>query len=112
MLSKETGRSQLLFRGPNQAGDRDLSWLDYANLSDFSEDGSQVTFDDWGEAAGLSDLGYLRKTEGSPATKLGKWTPDDLSPDSKLVLAEEAGVLAVRLSWQCYPRQYMATPRR
>jgi len=43
-----------------------LSWLDYATLRDLSADGAQVSFDDWGSAAGASGLAYLRKTDGSP----------------------------------------------
>jgi hypothetical protein len=93
LLSKETWRSQLLFRGPNRGADRNLSWLDFANLSDLSDDGSEVVFDNWGAAAGLSDLGYVRKTDGSPATKLGAWTPEVLSADKKFVLTS-GGVIA------------------
>ena len=47
-------------------------------------------FDDWGAAAGSSSLAFLRKTDGSPAVKLGAWFEPVLSPDGNRVLAVEA----------------------
>jgi serine/threonine protein kinase len=95
LLSRETWRSELQYRGAKDAAERNLSWLDYANLSDMSDDGSLIAFDDWGDAAGLPDLAFLRKTEGSSATKLGNFYNPILSPDGKFVLtgdATQAGV--------------------
>jgi len=52
LLSKESWRSGLQFRGPTDKKERDLSWLDYATLRDISSDGTLISFDDWGSAAG------------------------------------------------------------
>src|SRR5271170_3775216 len=71
LISRESWRSGLQFRGPGDTKERDLSWLDYAQLRDLSLDGTQIAFDDWGSAAGAEGLAYLRKTDGSPAVKLG-----------------------------------------
>ncbi|MGB9236702.1 MAG: protein kinase [Terriglobales bacterium] len=90
LLSKESWRSGLQFRGPADKKERDLSWLDYATLRDISTDGSLVSFDDWGSAAGASGLAFLRKTAGSPAIKLGQYGEPVLSPDAKQVLASNA----------------------
>jgi serine/threonine protein kinase len=90
LLSRELWRSGLQFKGPADVKERDLAWLDYATLADLSTDGGQVSFDDWGMAAGASDLAYLRKTDGSPAVKLGAWSSPILSPDGTRVLAVEA----------------------
>jgi Tol biopolymer transport system component len=90
LCSRELWRSGLQFRGPGDVKERDLSWLDYAELRDLSPDGTQVAFDDWGSAAGASDLAYLRRTDGSPAVKLGAWSGPVLSPDGMRVLAIEA----------------------
>ncbi len=90
LLSRESWRSGLQYRGAGDSKERDLAWLDYAVLRDLSSDGTQVTFDDWGEAAGASSLAYLRKTDGSPAVKLGAWWMPVLSPDGAKVLAGEA----------------------
>ena len=90
LLTKESWRSGLQFRGPNDSTERDLSWLDYATLRDLSSDGKLVTFDDWGSAAGAVGLAYFRKTDGSPAVKLGTWSNPILSPDGTRVLASDA----------------------
>jgi eukaryotic-like serine/threonine-protein kinase len=87
LISKESWRSGLQFRGPGDAKERDLAWLDYAELRDISADGMQVAFDDWGSAAGASDLSYLRKTDGSTAVKLGTWGAPVFSPDGSRMLA-------------------------
>ncbi|HEV3252948.1 MAG TPA: protein kinase [Candidatus Acidoferrales bacterium] len=90
LFTRESWRSGLQFRGPADAKERDLSWLDYAQLKDLSLDGSQVAFDDWGAAAGSASLAFLRNTDGSPAVKLGTWVSPVLSPDGKRVLALDA----------------------
>jgi hypothetical protein len=90
LLSKESWRSGLQFRGPADMKERDLSWLDYATLRDISTDGSWISFDDWGSAAGASGLAFLRKTDGSPAIKLGQYSEPILSPDARRVLALNA----------------------
>jgi hypothetical protein len=90
LLSRESWRSGLQFRGPGDAKERDLAWLDYATLRDLSGDGAQIVFDDWGSAAGASDLAYLRKTDGSPAVKLGAWSSLVFSPDGSRILASKA----------------------
>jgi len=90
LLSKESWRSGLQFRGPADQKERDLSWLDYATLRDISADGRWISFDDWGSAAGASGLAFLRKTDGSPAIKLGQYGEPILSPDARQVLALNA----------------------
>jgi len=90
LLSKESWRSGIEFRGPSDLKERDLSWLDYAVVRDLSQDGGLVSFDDWGSAAGASGLAYLRKTDGSPAIKLGQWGEPVLAPDGTQVLAFQA----------------------
>jgi len=99
LLSKESWRSGMQFRGPGDTKERDLSWLDYATLRDLSADGAQVSFDDWGSAAGASGLAYLRKTDGSSAIKLGQWGEPVLSPDGTKVFAfDSATVGTVRFA--------------
>jgi serine/threonine protein kinase len=90
LLSRESWRSGLQFRGPGDSKERALSWLDYAQLRDLSADGTQIAFDDWGSAAGAVGLAYVRKSDGSPAVKLGAWAAPVLSPDGTRVLVGEA----------------------
>jgi eukaryotic-like serine/threonine-protein kinase len=97
LMSKESWRNELPFHGVGDAKERNFSWLDYATLRDISADGKLLTFDDWGAAAGNLNLAYLRKTDGSPAIKLGAWSAPVLSPD-------ETRVLAIELSLSAAPR--------
>ena len=39
--------------------ERSLSWLDYAQLRDITDDGKMVSFADWGQAAGVSALAFV-----------------------------------------------------
>jgi eukaryotic-like serine/threonine-protein kinase len=87
LLSKESWRCGIQYRAAQDSKERDLSWLDYSELRDMSRDGTQVVFDDWGEAAGASGLAYVRKTDGSPAIKLGEWSYAVMSSDGTQVVA-------------------------
>jgi len=87
LMSKEDWRMILGFRGPKDTRDRDLSWLDAPVLSDLSPDGSSVTFVEIGAAGRNGYFIYLRKSDGSPALKLGEGRDAALSPDGKSVLA-------------------------
>jgi hypothetical protein len=66
LLSKESWRSGLQFRGPADKKERDLSWLDYATLRDISTDGSLISFDDWGSAAARRAWLFFEKPTGPP----------------------------------------------
>ena len=82
LLTREDERAAVVGLAPGAAEERDLSWFDNAGLASLSDDGQVLLF---GDRFGI----YLRKTDGSPAAKLGSLQgyPDDLSPDGKLVLA-------------------------
>ena len=93
LLSKDLWRSDIMFRGGNEKSERNLSWLDYAQLRDITDDGKMVSIADWGQAAGTSALAFVRKTDGSPAVKLGAWDEPVLSPDGTSVLAVEGATV-------------------
>jgi eukaryotic-like serine/threonine-protein kinase len=103
LISRESWRSGLQFRGPRDSNERDLSWLDYAQVRDLSSDGTQLVFDDWGSAAGAVGLAYLRKSDGSPAVKLGTWASPVLSPDGTQVLANDATAVGQALHLAVLP---------
>ena len=69
------------------ASERDLSWLDWGHVRDFSDDGRFVLSDESGEGAGTNYGVYLRKTDGTPAIRLGDGAAMSLSSDAKQALA-------------------------
>jgi serine/threonine protein kinase len=96
LLSKDLWRSDIFYRGEIKKEDnseRKLSWLDYAQLRDITDDGKMISIADWGQAAGKSGLAFVRKTDGSPAVKLGSWDEPVLSPDGTRFLAVESTVV-------------------
>ena len=86
LLAREAARAGLAVRAPGAAEERDLAWFDGSLLTDLSPDGATVLFvESGGEAA--SHALYLRKSDGSPAVRLGDGLSGKLSPDGKSVLA-------------------------
>ncbi|HEY3124283.1 MAG TPA: protein kinase [Thermoanaerobaculia bacterium] len=67
--------------------ERDLSWLDYSVVTGISPDGGTILFNESGEGGGAGYSTYVRKTDGSPAVRLGEGIGRALSPDGKWVLA-------------------------
>jgi hypothetical protein len=84
-----------------EPGEREMGWLDSSEVFALSSDGKTLLF---GEGAGSLRIWtsvfaqgvaggaprgavYLRKTDGSPAVRLGEGHPADLSADGKWVLA-------------------------
>ncbi len=87
LLSHEVARMGILCRIADQPSERDLSWFDYSCGPDLSSDGKTVLFAEGGEGAGPLGSTYLRKTDGSPAVRLGEGTSLGLSPDGKWALS-------------------------
>jgi len=71
--------------------ERDLSWLDWSEVRDFSSDGKELLFVEGGEGGGPGYGVYLRETNGSPAVRLGEGEAFALSPDGRWVLSIERG---------------------
>lgn len=87
LVSRETVRSEILVHRPGEARERDLSWLDGSTASDISQDGSMLLFSEVNHGGGTNYSVYLRKTDGSPAVRLGEGNATGLSPDGKWALA-------------------------
>jgi eukaryotic-like serine/threonine-protein kinase len=87
LVSHEAELVGFLASGPGDAKERDLSWLDYGNPTDISRDGKTVLFFESGEGGGAGYSVYLRRTDGSPAVRLGEGGGGALSPDGKWALA-------------------------
>ncbi len=70
-----------------QTTERDLSWLDLSDRPMLSADGKTIVFTEQSGSLGANYAVCLRRTDGSPVTRLGEGTPTDLSPDGKWALA-------------------------
>jgi eukaryotic-like serine/threonine-protein kinase len=86
LLSQDQWRSQMQYRGAKDAEERDLSWLDGTTVSDLSEDGQGVVFQEFMEAAGTAPIAYLRNPTEPSSVKLGIGLFPVLSPDGKWAL--------------------------
>jgi Tol biopolymer transport system component len=105
LLSSNLSRAgvRCLLRG--DAGEREMGWLDSSFVQDMSPDGGTLLFGEGAGVGGKSYNGvfaqgvaggaprgavYIRRTDGSPAVRLGEGYPADLSPDGKWVLVSSA----------------------
>ncbi|HKD18935.1 MAG TPA: protein kinase [Thermoanaerobaculia bacterium] len=88
LLEHSSLRTGVIWLASGAAQERELGWLDRNPLRDLSRDGSEILFAEAGEAAGLRGGIYVRKTDGSPAVRLGDGDPLALSPDGRWALAK------------------------
>ncbi|HTK69087.1 MAG TPA: protein kinase [Candidatus Eisenbacteria bacterium] len=91
LLAEWRIRYGITARTASDAGERDLSWLDWSAVRDFSHDGTQILFSEGGEGGGPSYGVYLRPTDGSSAVRLGEGETFALSPDGRWVLSVPRG---------------------
>jgi Tol biopolymer transport system component len=85
LVGRTTTQREIVGRGPGESRDRNLSWLDWSFPTALSEDGRVVLFEEQnlGDEYGL----FLRRTDGTPAVRLGNGRGLALSPDGRWVLA-------------------------
>ncbi len=87
LLTHEHVTQRLMALAAGDSHERDLSWLDYSLSRAISADGTAVLFVEGGEGGGPGYSAFLRKTDGSPAVRLGEGDPLAISPDGKSALA-------------------------
>jgi dipeptidyl aminopeptidase/acylaminoacyl peptidase len=87
LLTSVTWRAGLRYQGPGEQQERDLSWLDWSIGRALSADGKTVILNEDHQGGGPHGSVYLRRTDGSPAVRLGEGRGVALSPDGKWVLA-------------------------
>ena len=85
LLSTEDWTSHLAGVFAGDAVEHPYAWLDGTDPNDLSPDGRSFLFTETGSA---SFNVYLRRTDGSPAARLGSGWAVSLSPDGKWALAE------------------------
>ncbi len=86
LLTRDTSRAEVFGRIYPENTERELGWSDNSTAFDLSPDGAAILLSVEGEAAGTGYAVYLRKTDRSPAVRLGDGLPMQFSPDSKWVL--------------------------
>jgi hypothetical protein len=75
--------------GSNQ--EKDLTWLDFAYNPRLSADGSEILFTDQTGQSGSQYNVYVRKTDGSPAVRIGEnGFGSDITADGKFALVVKA----------------------
>ena len=72
---------------PGDTRERDLSWLSSVRITDLSPDGTSFIFNESGQGSGTNYSLYLRKTDGSPAIRLGNGHGHGRSPDGRSVIS-------------------------
>jgi serine/threonine protein kinase/Tol biopolymer transport system component len=87
LLARDYWRRGLIVRTAGDTSERDFTWLDWSYPVTLSPDGKTLLFREEGEAGGPSYAVYLRKTDGSPAVRLGDGQSLALSPDGKWALS-------------------------
>ncbi len=87
LLARDSWRRGLIVHREEDKTERDFTWLDWSYPVTLSNDGQELLFREEGEAGGPTYAVYLRKTDGSPAIRLGDGQSLALSPDGNWALA-------------------------
>ena len=85
LLTEVSNRMGMRARVPSEKEEKDLSWLDTSQARDISADGKVLLFLELSYGDGRNPAIYIRKTDGSPAVRLGDGIRVALSPDGKWV---------------------------
>jgi eukaryotic-like serine/threonine-protein kinase len=86
LLTRDIWRRGIAARAPGETSERDLSWHDWSRPGAISADGAWVLFEEQGQAGGPGYSVYERKTDGSPAVRIGTGASLGFSPDGKWAL--------------------------
>jgi len=97
LFTRDDLRAGMIGLAPGESKERDLSWHDWTVPRDVSDDGRLVSFDETGEAGGETGGLYVRRTDGSPAVRLGDGRNPALSPEGDRVLAISLAIPSVVL---------------
>jgi tRNA A-37 threonylcarbamoyl transferase component Bud32 len=85
LLASSMSRLGILCQSPYGDKPRDLAWLDGSRAYDMSDDGRLLLFAEITTGEGRNASIYARKTDGSPAVKLGQGNRPSMSRDGKWV---------------------------
>ena len=83
----------LMFARTTDRLEKDLSWFDASGVEDISSGGTGVLFDEYGDATGGIPRAFFRRTDGSPAVRIGDGAGLALSPDATRALVRNGNGL-------------------
>jgi hypothetical protein len=86
LIVGDHGRHTIFALAPGEDRERNLSWHDDSTVVDLSRDGRTLLFSEVG-GVGRSFGTSVRRTDGSPAVRLGEGNGQALSPDGRWALA-------------------------
>ena len=86
LVERGTERWEVFGHVPGSDGERSLTWLDATLACDLSADGTTFLFSEKEPGWKNADV-YVRKTDGSPAVRLGEGFCQALSPDGKWAIS-------------------------
>src|SRR6266568_772509 len=86
LLSTVNSRLGIRYVEFDHSTQRDLAWLDASFIYEISNDAKSLLFVELSYGEGRNAAIYLRKTDGSPAVRLGFGNRPSLSPDGKWVV--------------------------
>ncbi|HEX6897155.1 MAG TPA: hypothetical protein VF146_17875, partial [Bryobacteraceae bacterium] len=85
LATTEDTRIGISVLAPGAKQESDMSWFDASHVYDMSPDGKSILFVESSFVRQRNAAIYLRKTDGSPAVRLGDGNLPALSPDGKWV---------------------------
>ncbi len=91
LVERGLSRAGMTVLRRGESRERELGWLGGSAAQDMSPDGSLILFGEWGEAHDPRGGVFLRKTDGSPAVRLGDGEIQGLSSDGRWVLSVVLG---------------------
>ena len=71
LLANGMWRAGLLYHGPNEPNEREMSWLDWSILADLSQDGRSILFNETREGGGRGSAIYLRRVDSPAPVHIG-----------------------------------------
>ena len=85
LFSRFNQRRETAILTPPSTTPKDMSWLDWTWPTDVSRDGQWLLFSEQGRAV-KEYVDYIRKTDGSPASRLGTGFGGAFSPDARFAV--------------------------
>jgi Tol biopolymer transport system component len=86
LVTHDEQRFQVRLKDPASAEERDLGWMDASSNPVLSPNGKLLSLSDQSATGGLHYTVLLRKTDGSPAARLGEGNPLAFSRDGRSLL--------------------------